>query len=72
MSKTENGGPEEVYPNYNIPTGEKRKHKRFRPEVPIMENYIKSGEDYIKNEKQVVPGNQTYAEVARNLRKIGE
>ena len=50
MSKTENGGPEEVYPNYNIPTGEKRKYKRFRPEVPIMENYIKSGEDYIKNE----------------------
>ena len=36
-----------------------------------MENYIKTGGGYIKNKTRIVPGDQTYAETARNIRKIG-
>ena len=35
------------------------------------ENYTKTGSGYIKNKKKIVPGKQTYAETAKNIRKIG-
>ena len=66
MSETENGDQKEICRN-NIPTIQKEKHHRRRPEVPITKNYIKSGSGYIRNENKDVPGNQTYAEAARNI-----
>ena len=34
------------------------------------ENYAKTGSGYIKNKKKIGPGKQTYAETAKNIRKI--
>ena len=54
----------------NIPTRQREKKQHHRPEFPITENYIKTGGGYIKNKTRIVPGNQTYAETARNIWKI--
>ena len=46
MTETENSDQEGIYPNNNIPTRQKEKHLRCRPEFPITKKYIKTGGGY--------------------------
>ena len=69
-NEAENGNQEEICTNNNIPKRQREKKQRRRLELPITENYIETGGGYIKNKTRIVPGHQTYAETARDIRKI--